>query len=304
MTDVSFTSLTQWFPGHTVIPLWPSTQPVPDLAPRFSDRSSDEVVRDREISQITRPEMVVVEPEHPNGIGLLVLPGGSYQRVAFDKEGMDTAIAMSEKGYTVFVMTYRMPGDGHAEGVHAPLADAQRAIRLIRAHAQRWALRHIGIIGFSAGGHAAGTLVVHHHQAVYPLQDSADLLSPRPDFAALMYPVISMDEEIGHDGSRYELMGDDPDTTTRQHYSLHTQVSPDTPPCFLMHASDDNAVKADNSLVFWQALKAHHVPTELHIFARGGHGFGLRGVQHLPAKHWLQLLDSWVQSLYAPASIR
>ncbi|WP_244249494.1 alpha/beta hydrolase, partial [Vibrio fluvialis] len=161
-----------------------------------------------------------------------------------------------------------------------------------------------GIVGFSAGGHAAGTLVVHHHQAVYPLQDSADLLSPRPDFAALMYPVISMDEEIGHDGSRYELMGDDPDTTTRQHYSLHTQVRPDTPPCFLMHASDDNAVKADNSLLFWQALKAHHVPTELHIFARGGHGFGLRGVQHLPAKHWPQLLDSWVQSLYAPASAR
>lgn len=299
MSDFSFTSLTQWFPDHDVMALWPSVHAAPPLSPRFSERSSDDVIRDREVSQIVMPEMVVVTPQQSNGIGLLVMPGGSYQRVAFDKEGMDTAVAMSEKGYTVFAMTYRMPGDGHAEGVHAPLADAQRAIRLIRAHADRWGLRHVGIVGFSAGGHAAGTLVVHHAQNVYPAQDAADELSARPDFAALMYPVISMDDDIGHPGSRHELMGDHPNPETRQHYSLHTQVRSDTPPCFLLHASDDAAVKVENSVVFWHALKSHRVPTELHLFERGGHGFGVRGAQQLPAQHWPQLLDSWLQSQFS-----
>lgn len=297
MTDFSFTSLQLWFPRNEVIPLWPHRPVTSTRTPRFSDRSISHTLRDREVSGITQPEIVVVTPANPNGIGLVVMPGGSYQRVAFDKEGMDTAVAMSKKGYTVFAMTYRMPADGHEEGAHAPLADAQRAMRLIRARAERWKLRRLGIVGFSAGGHAAATLLTHYDDDVYPSQDSADTESARPDFAALMYPVISMDDDIGHPGSRLQLMGESPDEGLRHRYSLHTQVTASTPPCFLMHASDDPAVKVENSLVFWQALKAHQVPAELHLFQQGGHGFGLRDAKGLVAGHWPQLLDCWLKNL-------
>lgn len=298
MSTAPFHTLSHWFPQQQVIPLWPKDKALPPITPNFQERSQNSQLPDREVSQVIHPEIVVITPKQSNGIGALIMPGGSYRRVALDKEGMDSAYNLCEKGYTLFVMTYRMPADGHEEGNQAPLADAQRALRLIRAQAKCWSLHHIGVIGFSAGGHAAAMLATHYADHIYTAVDDADTLSARPDFTALMYPVISMDYYLGHSDCRAQLLGATPSASDIESYSLQTQVNPTTPPCFLLHASDDLAVKAENSLLFWQALRANHVPAELHIFERGGHGFGLRGVQGLPAHHWPELLDHWLNSQF------
>ncbi len=308
MPHFPFTSLQQWFPQSKIISLWESqSPPQKKLTPKFIDNSAESEILEREISQLFNPEMMVVPPATvSNGIGVLIIPGGSYKRVAFDKEGVDTATELSKKGYTVFIMTYRMPADGHQEGSLVSLADAQRAIRLIRSQADEWSLKHIGVMGFSAGGHIASSLATRYDLDINNFetnnldtnksQKHIDRYSARPDFVTLMYPVISMDTTIGHPGSRRELLGSNPSQKQLEEFSTENQVTATTPPCLLIHASDDTAVKAENSIVFWQALKAHNVPTELHIFEQGGHGFGIRDSIGLPTESWPNLFDSWVNN--------
>ncbi len=250
---------------------------------------------DRAVTGIRAPEITVYAPSKPNGVGILVTPGGSYRRVVLDKEGSALASFFNARGYTLFVMTYRMPGDGHEEGADAPLADIQRAMRVIRASAGEWQLdpARIGVLGFSAG-HVAASLGTRHDETVYAPLDAADALSARPAFMALVYPVITMQGEHYHPGSRLELMGDNPGEELIRRYSLEARVTRDAPPAFLLHAADDPAVKVENSLAMFTALRRVGVPVEMHLFERGKHGFGIRDAQGLPVALWPELMMNWI----------
>lgn len=251
---------------------------------------------DRAATGIRAPEITVYAPEKPNGVGILVTPGGSYRRVVMDKEGSVLAPFFNARGYTLFVMTYRMPGDGHEEGANAPLADAQRAMRYIRANAHEWKINpdRIGVLGFSSGGHVAASLGTRFAEPVYTPIDSIDEQPTRPAFMALVYPVITLREDIGHPGSRLELVSATPEKEDLRHYSLEERVDSTTPPTFLLHAIDDPAVKVENSLVFFNALRGLGVPVEMHLFERGKHGFGIRDAQGLPLAIWPEMMMNWI----------
>jgi len=253
---------------------------------------------DRAVTGIRSPQITVYAPDKPNGVGILVAPGGSLRRVVLDKEGSALASFFNARGYTLFVMTYRMPGDGHEEGADAPLADVQRAMRVIRASAREWKLdpARIGVLGFSAGGHVAASLGTRHDDAIYAPLDAVDECSARPAFMALVYPVITMQGEHYHPGSRHELMGDNPGEEQIQRYSLETRVTRDAPPTFLLHAADDPAVKVENSLAMYSALRRAGVPVEMHLFERGKHGFGIRDAQGLPVAIWPELMMNWIST--------
>ena len=251
---------------------------------------------DRAVTGIRAPEITVYTPVKPNGIGILVTPGGSYRRVVMDKEGSVLAPFFNARGYTLFVMTYRMPGDGHEEGANAPLADAQRAIRYIRANAHEWKINpdRIGVLGFSSGGHVAASLGTRFAETVYTPIDNVDEQPARPAFMALVYPVVTLREDIGHPGSRLELVGAKPEKEDLRHYSLEERVDSTTPPTFLLHAIDDPAVKEENRLVFFNALREQGVPVEIHLFERRKHGFGIRDAQGLPLAIWPEMMMNWV----------
>ena len=291
------------FAALPILSVWPNGEaPGAKNSPvtyALVDRSKDPKLSDRAVTGIRAPQITVYAPAHPNGVALLVTPGGSYQRVVLDKEGSDLAAPFNAKGYTLFVMTYRMPADGHAEGANAPLADAQRALRTLRANATKWHIdpQKIGVMGFSAGGHVAASLETRYDETVYSPLDAVDKQRARPDFVVLGYPVISMDKAIAHPGSSTALIGDTPSAEQIKHYSPELNVTAQTPPTFLMHAVDDPSVPVDNSLVMFNALRAHNVPTELHLFAEGKHGFGIRGTKGLPAAAWPELAMNWVASL-------
>ncbi len=284
-------------------PVWPSGDaPGAKNSPvsyALLERSNDPALPDRAVTGVRAPQITVYLPQKPNGIALLVTPGGAYKRVVLDKEGSDLARPFNTRGYTLFVMTYRMPEDGHAEGADAPLADAQRALRTLRSRAAEWHInpQKIGVMGFSAGGHVAASLETRYDETVYPAADTIDQQSARPDFVILGYPVISMDRAIAHPGSRNALIGETPTTQQVERYSPEQHVTAQTPPTFLLHAVDDPSVPVANSLVMFNALHSQHVLTELHLFSKGQHGFGVRGVKNLPAALWPQLAMNWIEAL-------
>ncbi|WP_434026851.1 alpha/beta hydrolase [[Pseudomonas] boreopolis] len=301
------------------IELWPGGL-APGDAPlampqRILERSADPALPDRYIEGVARPYLVVYRPARPNGTALLVAPGGGYQRIVLDKEGSALVPAFAEAGgITLFVLRYRLPGEGHPQGRDVPLADAQRAIRLIRARAAAFGIdpHRVGVMGFSAGGHVAASLGTRFDERSYPVQDAADRLSARPDFQLLVYPVIDMGQAsrcaaaageceasapIAHPGSRRHLLGDAPDAGTVRRYSLQNRVDARTPPTFLVHAQDDAVVPVENSLLFYDALRRAGVPAEMHLFPRGGHGFGTRGTAGLTTAAWPRLALAWIDSL-------
>jgi acetyl esterase/lipase len=265
---------------------------------RIVERSDDARRPDRIITGVTRPYMVVYRPRRPNGTALLVTPGGGYERVVLDKEGSALLPAFVEQaGVTLFVLRYRLPGDAHADARDAPLADAQRALRLIRARAGEWDIdpRRIGVIGFSAGGHVAASLGTRFGDKVYAAIDAADRQSARPDFMLLVYAVIDMGAHAHH-GSRARLLGPSPAAADIAAYSPQRHVDAGTPPTFLLHAADDDSVPVENSLLFFDALRRAKVPAELHVYPHGGHGFGVRGAGG-PLARWPQLAFEWMRSL-------
>ncbi|XTZ40532.1 alpha/beta hydrolase [Salmonella enterica] len=281
-------------------PVWPQGEaPGAAASPvRFvlEQQHTGPTIFDRSVTGVRAPQITVYAPQNPNGVGILVTPGGSYRRVVLDKEGSALAPCFNAKGYTLFVMTYRLPGDDHAEGANAPLADIQRAIRTIRARADEWQLdpERIGVMGFSAGGHVAASLGTRYHEKVYPAQDAIDEQSARPAFMALVYPVITMREEIDHPGSRQQLIGDAPNEEQIRHYSLEQRADENTPPTFLLHAVDDPAVKVENSVEMFNALHRLGVPVEMHLFEQGQHGFGIRDSLGLPVAVWPELMMAWI----------
>ena len=284
------------------IALWPQGMAPGDKplsqAQRIVERSSDPALPDRYIDHVSAPYLVAYRPTKPNGSALLVIPGGGYQRVVLDKEGTALVPALVEQGgVTLFVLRYRLPGEGRTDR-EAALADAQRALRLIRHRAKDWGLdpQRIGTMGFSAGGHLAARLGNGFDRNVYPHSDAIDAESARPDYQLLIYPVVSMRGDDVHAGSRERLLGSAPSDELLQQYSMQLQVRADTPPTFLLHAADDEVVPVGNSLLFYNSLRSAKVSSEMHLFPHGGHGFGTRGTVSLTTAAWPQLALSWMAS--------
>lgn len=278
-------------PAPIVLELWPRGTPgAPDELPA-------EVVRDREgggdrhVSGVHRPTITAYLPAEGTSTrpAVVICPGGGYGLLALDKEGHDVARWFAERGVVGVVLKYRLPRpDGHVYGHEAPLADAARALALVRERSEDWGVDvgRVGIMGFSAGGHLAASASVQLGEA-------------GPNFSVLVYPVISMVAGVTHGGSKKNLLGPDPEEALVERFSSELQVTKDTPPAFLVHTSDD-WVKVENSLRYYSALRAAGVSAELHVFARGGHGYGMRRPD-LPVGRWPELLDGWIRNVIQAA---
>jgi len=280
------------------IDLWPKGAPGAQAklpVETVRERSKDPAYNDRYVFGISRPRMAVFRPARPNGAAVLITPGGGYNWVVIDKEGYEMARLLAARGVTAFVLFYRLPHEGWASGADTPLADAQRAMRMIRHRASRYGLdpERVCAMGFSAGGHLCADLMTRFDATVYAAVDAADRLSARPDFAAPIYPVVSMTLPAAHAGSRRNLVGENASPERERAHSPHLNVPPDAPPAFLLHAEDDASVVVENTLLLRAALVARKVPVETHLFADGGHGFGLRLARGKSVEGWQELFFAW-----------
>ncbi|MAU70627.1 MAG: esterase [Pseudozobellia sp.] len=283
----------------TIIPLWPNGK-IPN---RVETDEKEEHVKEGilRISKVQEPTIEVYLPAKQNATGeaVLIFPGGGYHILAYDWEGTDIAKFLNGKGIAGIVVKYRLPtSESLKEKYNVPLIDAQRALRLVRSMAAEFNINanKIGIVGFSAGGHLASTLGTHFNEKVYNGIDAADKLSARPDFLTLVYPVITFTQSTKHSGSQKALLQGNETEELLQRFSNETQVTPETPPTLLVHATDDTAVPVENSLLFFQALKDKGVSATMHIYPKGGHGFSLaRNDEHL--RGWTERMFEWMSSL-------
>ena len=279
--------------SQTVIPLYK------DSIPNSKPAKDEEKVELRNgitiISKISRPTLTVFLPpkEKANGTAVVICPGGGYWVNASVHEGSDVAKVFAAMGVAAFVLKYRIPDEATMVNREiGPLQDAQQALKTVRDRAKEWNVNpgRVGIMGFSAGGHLASTAGTHYAKAVIP---NAEGTSLRPDFMVLIYPVISLLESISHKGSGEQLLGKTPSPEKIKEYSNELQVISQTPPTFLVHASDDDGVNPENSIVFYQALIKNKVPAELHIYQTGGHGFGMK--QKNKKELWMERCRNWME---------
>lgn len=288
-------------PAETIA-LWPDDAPgMPATPPAetVNERSKDPAFHDRAVFGITRPRLTVFRPEKPNGAAVMITPGGGYRWVVVDKEGHELGRWLSARGFTVFVLFYRLPGEGWAAGPNVALSDAQRAMRLIRHRARDYGVdpERIAAMGFSAGGHLCADLLTRFATRTYDPVDVADSLSARPAAAAPIYPVISMTAPVAHAGSRELLIGKDASPALERAHSPHLNVPADAPPTFIVHAEDDATVPVENALLLRAALRAKGIAVDTHLFAQGGHGFGLRNTAGKPVAVWPELFAGWAKGL-------
>jgi acetyl esterase/lipase len=245
---------------------------------------------------VANPSLTVYKPKKPNGTSVVICPGGGYAILAINHEGYDVGEWFAERGITAFVLKYRLPQAEMFTYKHIrPLEDAQSAIAYVREHAKEYDLNpnKIGIMGFSAGGHLAATASTQFNWRIGVNKDTD--VSLRPDFSILMYPVISFNDKIGHLGSRMNLIGPDLKIKDIEQFSNELQVTENTPPAFLVHAYDD-PVLMENSLAYVNALREFKIPAELHLFEKGGHGFGLAKKKEGPVVNWPSRLEEWLES--------
>jgi acetyl esterase/lipase len=235
-------------------------------------------------------------PEKATGAAIVICPGGGYGHLAMDHEGHQIGQWLNSFGVAGFILQYRHRNSGAGYGHPAPLQDAQRAVRTVRGRAKDWDVDpgRIGILGFSAGGHLASSAITHFNESFYEPKDKIDAASCRPDFAVLVYPVISFTEPFTHVGSRRNLLGANPDAALVEKMSSEKQVTPETPPTFLVTTWEDTGVPAENSISFYLALRKAKVPAELHAFLKGPHGFGL-GQKIEGTNAWPGLCQKWME---------
>jgi len=236
--------------------------------------------------------------EKATGAAVVICPGGGYGFLAMDHEGHQIAQWLNSLGVAGFILKYRHRNSGAGYGHPAPLQDAQRAISMVRSRAKEWNINpnKIGILGFSAGGHLASSAGTHFQKRYSDAKDPIDRVSCRPDFLILIYPVISMTEWFTHRGSRRNLLGDNPDKNLVENLSNEKQVTPETPPTFLIHTNEDKGVPAENSIYFYLALRKAKVPAEMHIYQKGRHGFGL-GNKHGAVSSWSVRCAEWMRGM-------
>lgn len=242
---------------------------------------------------VTVPELEVFLPdkEKATGAAVVICPGGGYSVVVYQGEGVTTAKAFAERGIAAFVLKYRLPDDNTMlDKKTGPLQDAQQAIKVARENASKWGINpnKIGIMGFSAGGHLASTAATRFSPA---LVENSSNTSLRPDFQVLVYPVISMQDNLTHAGSKQQLLGSNPDQVVLDLFSSELQVDENTPPAYITHAADDKLVDVDNSINYFEQLRKHGVSVEMHIYPKGGHGF-VFGM-----KDWMDPLFVWMKRI-------
>jgi acetyl esterase/lipase len=245
-------------------------------------------------SGVTKPtlEMYLPDKDKATGAAVVICPGGSYKILAYQSEGIRTAKEFMRNGVAAFVLKYRLPDDAiMTDKKIGPLQDAQQAIKIVRENASKWGIDtgRVGIMGFSAGGHLASTEATHYKNAVIENNNNTSL---RPDFLILIYPVISMQDSLTHLDSRTNLLGKNPSKLLIDEFSNELQVNENTPPTYLTHAGDDKAVDVDNSIGFYEMLRHHSVPAELHLYPKGGHGF----VLSQKPEDWMMPLFKWMKN--------
>ncbi|MBF4494777.1 alpha/beta hydrolase fold domain-containing protein [Flavobacterium sp. MR2016-29] len=277
------------------IPLWDK---IPDEIQ--TKGYSEEIDHKNEIAEgvrkVTLPTLTAyfANAEKSNGTSVIICPGGGYGMLAINKEGYKVAEWLNTLGINAFVLKYRLPSDLIMKNkTIGPLQDAQEAVRLVRRNAVKWKLNptKIGIMGFSAGGHLAATLSTHYSDKIYTTSDTT---SAKPNFSILIYPVISMQEGITHQGSKDNLLGKNANSEISDKYSNEKQITAATSKAFLVHATDDKAVPVENSINYYLALKKEKVSAEMHLYESGGHGFGL-GVKGTNAS-WPKTCEKWLNA--------
>lgn len=273
------------------IPLWPGSPPG---AGRVTgpEKIGGEGSGYGAVSNIATPRMRVYRPKVANGRAVLVLGGGGYFRIQLWKESTPAARWLQNRGYTVFELIYRLPNDGWEAS--APFADAQRAMKIIRTRAAEFRIRSdgIGIMGFSAGGHLAGYTALLPDRELYQGGDRFEAASARPDFAVLLFPVVSMRKPYDTTRTRREIIGTDPSLAAQEAWSLDTHASASAPPTIIFSAADDPITPPGHGIALFQALVAKGAPAELHIFEQGGHGWGL-GTPEQILSQWPEIFVAW-----------
>ncbi len=256
------------------IKLWPNGAPNSN-----GITTAEKQIDASRVSDVTVPTLTIYPASKPNGLAIVACPGGGYARLATAHEGHDMAAWFNAQGITYAVLKYRMPNTHH----DVPLSDALQAIRIMKEHAGEWKFSKVGIMGSSAGGHLASTAATHF------TEDS------RPDFQILFYPVVSMVNPT-HQGSKDNLLGKNPTQDMLNLYSNEKQVTPQTPPAFIMHSSDDKAVPVSNSVDYYTALVKNGVSASLHLYPIGGHGWGFRD-NFIYKRQWTGELEKWLREI-------
>jgi len=273
-------------PSHLTMPIWPGTPPdniVTQHPEGDTTTAKDGLVAGRpviRIGNVSIPTLTLYRPQGINtGAAVVVFPGGGYQILAIDLEGTEVCDWLNSIGVTCVLLGYRVPGTGPYPSSPAALEDAQRTVRLVRQHAAEWGIdpRRVGVLGFSAGGHLSAAISNLYDTKLYDPVDAADSLSCRPDFSVVVYPgYLALAEKD---------------------FAPNPAINPtkDTPPTFILQAEDD-PVHVENAVVYFMQLKKAGVPAELHVYAQGGHGYGLRPTD-LPITHWPKLVETWMRTI-------
>jgi acetyl esterase/lipase len=271
-------------------------QEIIDLYPGAIPNSKESNIKEDKhsgmFSGVTKPTLEIYLPEKDKAAGtaVIICPGGGYSVIVYQGEGISTAEEFAKNGIAAFVLKYRLPDDSTmVDKKIGPLLDAQQAIKVVRENAVKWGIDtdKIGIMGFSAGGHLASTEATHFKE---PLIENFNKTNLRPDFQILVYPVISMQDNLTHPDSRTQLLGEDASTEVIDEFSNELQANENTPPAYITHAADDKLVDVDNSITYFEKLRHNNVDVEMHIYPKGGHGFifGHKG--------WMEPLIKWIKN--------
>ena len=284
-----------------IIEIWPNKIPnsIESLEKELIVFKDDSTIYSYSKAHTPTLEIFLPPKKDSKKIGLIIVPGGGYKNIAYKWEGITTSNYFNSRGFATFILKYRTPQSKSVNISHlAPIQDLQRAIKIIRKNAKKWNIdeNKIGVIGYSAGGHLASTLGTQHGLELYKKKDSIDYINARPNFMALIYPVISTNKKIYHEGSFKNLLGHNPTLKLLKRYSSELNIDNETPPTFIVHSNDDKAVDVRNSLVFHEKLNEFNILNEMHIYGYGGHGYGLavnKGILSM----WPDLLYKWIMQL-------
>ena len=272
--------------------LWPGSPPGRG-GPTGPEKIGGEGAGYGAVSNISTPRMRVYRPNHPNGKAVMICGGGGYFRIQLWKESEPAARWLQNRGYTVFDLIYRLPNDGW--DASAPFADAQRAMKIIRSRAGEFGIRpdRIGVMGFSAGGHLAGYTAYRPDHALYEGSDRYEGASAKPDFAVLLFPVVSLRKPYDTTRTRRELIGENPTREAEDAWSLDTHASKNAPPTIIFASADDGITPPGHGITLFQALRGKGAKAELHIFEDGGHGWGLGSSDQI-LNQWPDIFETWI----------